>query len=1184
MMRAMRRRTTTALGAALSLAVIASGAGAGAGAAFATIDVADPSALTVTTNPSIAAPVLESAAHEALTLSWPSPAPDALAALQGGVATDTHLLLYPADAILPGDPDAAADAIAPSPLAELDPTPGVPAASPGAPDAPDTSPFTIVDATLERPLASGETAVSIGGLQASTSYRIVTRFLGTSASADAAVGTPAVGTPAVGTTALDSVATAATSTLAEPERPAEPEPSSESSTPTPNPAQASPTPSPSADPTPSNDFASQRSAIAAAAAPGVPDAPNATPLSDSAITVSWPAVSSGAPVRFYVIDVYRGGDRVKTVPNLDPLLVGTTYDVTGLAAHTAYTFTITAQGTDASSAPSAPSEAVSTLRGAPGAPSKPVVAASATDPLGIDASWTAPASDGGYALTGYRLELFAGTTINLSNLVATTEVGADTTTHAFGRVGLVGSSLSVRVTALNGAGETSSPLSASVRVEATAVPSTRVAQPKLTELGPGRLGAEWTAATGATASTGYLATIATTEGLSSSAIVGVVDLGTGFDQSGTLTATLPDQPGGRAYTVQITAYERIDAQTKRYRVTSLKSAAVQTSGASAPQRADRPTTLTSDGVDRLTVAGAGIANGRANGSPVTTFELTLYRAGSSTAVGKTQVPAVTNPDDPDRMLQTAYTFTGLDRSTTYTVTAAAVNAAGTGPASTSSAAVTTLAKAIPGSVPPAITTLAALRTAMADGSVRMVTAEEAGIGRTVEPTSMLSGTFPWKGSATSGEVWLYEPLTYLGQFSVKDGVLTTTVRIGEVDDGDYALSFVPDGQAAKGATGDIADRAEADRIAAVPFTVAANRSGPTTIDNAVLRWGFSHEAGNGAFFGGCNFLTAGRIPDIGHGEVLTPDRYSAQSGPVSIEKPGASGTYELARYETRCTDRNGKPVDSNVNSPFTDAQLVIVGGAGTVDPSTNSGTIQWKGDFSVAFYGGLTFWYGSDPKLTVENGVGTLTATASGYGTDMDDLSKWVPIPPREIVLGTLHGVTMRSDGFTVSPDYVGVKIAQGEQVARDGTNGSYWGSFPQSFVDFQQLTGQFSYWFTSGGRQDPGKVAAPLTVGFDAATFVAVPPAQSGDGSMPSLVPNAKQPPRSLKAPAPLPPPAAAAAGVGGTIYETVTVVQEGQVVPASQVVPLFLALLVLLGGVTVVAAAGGGLIASGLIPMGRR
>jgi hypothetical protein len=113
----------------------------------------------------------------------------------------------------------------------------------------------------------------------------------------------------------------------------------------------------------------------------------------------------------------------------------------------------------------------------------------------------------------------------------------------------------------------------------------------------------------------------------------------------------------------------------------------------------------------------------------------------------------------------------------------------------------------------------------------------------------------------------------------------------------------------------------------------------------------------------------------------------------------------------------------------------------------------------------------------VADGSGQLTATATGYGTSMEDQSQWVELAPEQIVLADLSDVTVDADGFVSTPDYLGVEVtpASGEQT-RTGAN---WGAFPQSFVDFQAKTGQSSYWYSSGGAADPRKVTTPLSVSW---------------------------------------------------------------------------------------------------------
>ncbi|WP_247614410.1 hypothetical protein [Streptomyces tagetis] len=127
----------------------------------------------------------------------------------------------------------------------------------------------------------------------------------------------------------------------------------------------------------------------------------------------------------------------------------------------------------------------------------------------------------------------------------------------------------------------------------------------------------------------------------------------------------------------------------------------------------------------------------------------------------------------------------------------------------------------------------------------------------------------------------------------------------------------------------------------------------------------------------------------------------------------------------------------------------------------------------------------------------------------MNDPGKWAPLPETTVTLANLSGVEVGASGFTVTPDYLGVSVsvpagATGQPAKSEGNKG-YWGSFPQSFVDFQQLTGQSSYWFTSGGARDAAKPASPLTVAYTAAgtdsgpaegeqTITATVPEQAGE------------------------------------------------------------------------------------------
>jgi hypothetical protein len=365
-----------------------------------------------------------------------------------------------------------------------------------------------------------------------------------------------------------------------------------------------------------------------------------------------------------------------------------------------------------------------------------------------------------------------------------------------------------------------------------------------------------------------------------------------------------------------------------------------------------------------------------------------------------------------------------------------------------------------------------------------------------------------------------------------------------------------------------------------PGTDPSAPTGPRTLTDAVLRWGLNDETNNGAYFGGCNFLSAGKTPDPGGSAVFTEGQFAANSGAVRIEKPDASGRYTAATWATRCLDRTGAPLRTGSATPYGGSQFVITGGTGEVDPATGRASIRWTGDVTVAYYGGMTFWYLSDPQLTVENGVGTLTATASGFGTDMDDRSKWQAIAQRTVTLATLPGVRIGAEGFVAEPTYRGVAVSLPAGQTPQSREGADWGSFPQSFIDFQLETGQAAYWYSSGGQADGAKPATAVTVGYDAATFTPdapaeVPTAEKASARVPLAL---RPPPRSPLAPIRVPPATASAAGVPGDAEATTAlaassvVIVEGMPEPALSRTELVLALLVLLGlGVIVVVSAVG-------------
>lgn len=286
------------------------------------------------------------------------------------------------------------------------------------------------------------------------------------------------------------------------------------------------------------------------------------------------------------------------------------------------------------------------------------------------------------------------------------------------------------------------------------------------------------------------------------------------------------------------------------------------------------------------------------------------------------------------------------------------------------------------------------------------------------------------------------------------------------------------------------------------------------VDDVSLAWEVNPETSGGAYFGVCNFLSAGRAGDTGRARVwAAADGFlKAEDGNVKVQKPDANGELTGITWDNKCRNRYGTSVAARtsglempvaggepaVQPTYTEAQVEFSAGEGWVDPESDSAYIEWEGSFTIAYYGGMTYWSVTDPALLVENGVGTLTGTASGYGTDMDDMEIWTALDPQEIHLADLQGIQVTETGIQATPAFLGVSIpaeidGRNPQADRTEENESWWGSFPASWLVFNTLTGQDSYWYTTAGGSatiQPRKVPSPIEISYEVETPNAVPAA----------------------------------------------------------------------------------------------
>lgn len=260
-----------------------------------------------------------------------------------------------------------------------------------------------------------------------------------------------------------------------------------------------------------------------------------------------------------------------------------------------------------------------------------------------------------------------------------------------------------------------------------------------------------------------------------------------------------------------------------------------------------------------------------------------------------------------------------------------------------------------------------------------------------------------------------------------------------------------------------------------------------TVSNAVFEWTVSREADNASLAPGeVNYWSAGQSDS-------TQATYLPTNGNATVLKKNASGTYVPIGSEPAVSWANrNRDGSGNVVTAFGSVRLGqkvrFTNGTGTVDTATGVTTIQWTGTFTINFYGRFVpFWF-TDPKLTVDpSGTGRLTASMGGFASSLDNPEVRTPLSPVAGVefarIPNVFSGGSVTTGFTRPTAFLGTAITPppgaGPQVAQTPTNQSFWGAWPQAFVDFQNATGLVSYWYTSGSSIDPKKPQEPVTVSW---------------------------------------------------------------------------------------------------------
>jgi fibronectin type 3 domain-containing protein len=392
------------------------------------------------------------------------------------------------------------------------------------------------------------------------------------------------------------------------------------------------------------------------AAPTAPTAPQslAATAGSGSVSLSWvaPASNGGAAITGY--NVYRGtspggesatpvATNVTTTSFSDSALTnGTTYYYTVAAVNSAGT---SPQSNEASATPVAVQAT---------APSAPQSLAAVAGNGSVSLSWSAPASDGGSAITGYNV--YRGTTAGGES---TTPLATNVTSRTFTDATAVnGTMYFYTVAAVNavGASQPSNEVSATPQATVPSAPSGLVASG-----GAGSVSLSWSApaSDGGSPVTGYNVYRGTSAGGESA-----TPMATGVTTT-TFTDTTAVNGTTYFYTVAAVNAVGVSAQSNEASATPQPAATVP----SAPQS---PTA--SGGNGTVTVSWSPpTSNG---GAAITGYN--VYRG--TTAGGESPTPVAGN------VTGTSFTDTGLANGTTYFYTVAAVNAVGTSPQSAEASA------------------------------------------------------------------------------------------------------------------------------------------------------------------------------------------------------------------------------------------------------------------------------------------------------------------------------------------------------------------------------------------------------------------------------------------------------------------------------------------------------------------
>ncbi len=380
--------------------------------------------------------------------------------------------------------------------------------------------------------------------------------------------------------------------------------------------------------------------------PSSPTGANATAANAQA-TVTWqaPTGNGGSPITSYTVTASGGGGQSCTITApFGPL----SCTVSALSDGTPYTFIVTATNGIGTSSPSSPSNSVTPQAGLPGAPTN-VSALSVNG--GAQLTWSAPLNDGGSAITGYVVT--ATDTTTSANSVLDACAGSDVSTAtACTAQGLTnGDSYSITIATINAVG-TGSPSNAVPVVPAGL--ATMTGTPVATA-GSSQVSVTWAAATpNGSPITGYTAYVAAG----------------GFCQTAQLTCVITGLTPGTPYQVYVDATNGVG--------TGAPSTA---SNSVTPYTMPNAPTSVNASAGQTSAILTWVAPVNDGYSTITGYVVTATNTTTNTSISDACPSS-------DSSVTLGCTVTGLTAGDAYTFSVQAINAAGTGAASSASNSVT----------------------------------------------------------------------------------------------------------------------------------------------------------------------------------------------------------------------------------------------------------------------------------------------------------------------------------------------------------------------------------------------------------------------------------------------------------------------------------------------------------------